>query len=69
MTPDILIQILLIALPAAQIVLVIAAMIHLRHQSLSERDLLLWDLIVLFVPLGAIMAFIYFSRHTDKRKR
>ena len=69
MIPVTLIQIVMIGVLAAQIVLVVAAMIHLRHQSLSERELLLWDVIVLFVPLGAIMAFIYFSRHTDKRKR
>ena len=53
---------------AGHIALVIAAMIHLRRQLLSERDLLLWDFIVVFVPLGAIMAFAYF-RGRDKRKR
>ncbi len=40
------------------VVLVVAAMVYLRRQSLSERDLL-----VVFVPLGAIVAFVYFQGH------
>lgn len=61
-------QLLNIIFLAGHIALVIAAMIHLRRQSLSERDLLLWDFIVIFIPLGSIMAFAYFRGH-DKRKR
>ena len=61
-------QLLNIIFLAGHIALVIAAMIHLRRQSLSERDLLLWDFIVIFIPLGTIMAFAYFRGH-DKRKR
>lgn len=45
------------------VVLIVAAMVYLRRQSLSERDLLVWDLIVVFVPLGAIVAFVYFQGH------
>ena len=61
-------QLLNIIFLAGHIALVIAAMIHLRRQSLSERDLLLWDFIVIFIPLGALIAFAYFRSH-DKRKR
>lgn len=61
-------QLLNISFVVGYVILVIVAMIHLRRQSLSERDLLLWDFIVVFVPLGAIMAFAYF-RGRDKRKR
>lgn len=61
-------QLLNISFVVGYVILVIVAMIHLRRQSLSERDLLLWDFIVVFVPLGAIMAFAYFRGH-GKRKR
>lgn len=61
-------QLLNISFVVGYVILVIVAMIYLRRQSLSERDLLLWDFIVVFVPLGAIMAFVYFRGH-DKRER
>ena len=61
-------QLLNISFVVGYVILVIVAMIYLRRQSLSERDLLLWDFIVIFVPLGAIMAFAYFRGH-DERKR
>ena len=61
-------QLLNISFVVEYVILIIVAMIYLRRQSLSERDLLLWDFIVVFVPLGAIVAFAYF-RGCDKRKR
>lgn len=40
------------------VMLVAAAMIHLRRQSLSEQDLLLWDLIMIFIPFAGAGFFI-----------
>lgn len=56
-------QLITISLLIAQIIMLIAALIHVRHQPLSQRDLLIWDLIILFIPIGWILAFIYFPRH------
>lgn len=61
-------QLLNISFAVGYVMLVVVAMIHLRRQSLSERDLLLWDFIVIFIPFGSIMAFVYFRGH-DKRER
>ena len=69
MFPFTLIQLVMIGILAAQILLVIAAMIHLRHQALSERELLLWDVIVLFIPFGAIMALFFFPHRRNHRPR
>jgi hypothetical protein len=69
MFPFTLIQLVMIGLPAAQIGLVIAAMIHLRHQTLSERELLLWDVIVLFIPFGAVMTLFFFPNRSNRHPR
>lgn len=61
-------QLLNISLVVGYVILVIVAMMHLRRQSLSERDLLLWDFIVIFIPFGSIMALAYFRGH-DQRGR
>lgn len=61
-------QLLNISFVVGYVMFVVVAMIHLRRQSLSERDLLLWDFIVIFIPFESIMAFAYFRAH-DKRER
>ena len=55
-------QLFTIGLLIAQVALVIAAIIHVRHQLLSQRELLVWDLVILFIPIGWILAFLYFPR-------
>lgn len=53
-------QLLALGLLVAQIALVIAAMWNLRRQGLAERQLVLWDMVVLLMPLGALIALAYF---------
>jgi len=61
-------QILSIGSLVAYIMLIIMAMVHLRRQLLSERELLFWDFIVVFVPIGAIIAFIYFPPNKHNKR-
>ncbi|MBZ0276116.1 MAG: hypothetical protein K8I60_08230 [Anaerolineae bacterium] len=57
---DTLFQVSVLGLLVVQIALIIFAMWNLRRQGLSERLLVLWDMIVLFVPLGSLIALAYF---------
>lgn len=59
--PSALLQLIVIIFLIAQIALAVVALIYLRRQGLSERQLLVWDVIVLFVPFGAFLAYFYFQ--------
>lgn len=63
----ILFQLLSIAMLLGYIVLILAALWFLRRQSLTERELLLWDALVLFTPIGAFIVFLYFPRASQQR--
>lgn len=61
-------QLLSIGMLIGYIIMIIMAMLHLRRQSLADRELLLWDFIVVFVPLGAIVAFMYFPPNMHNKR-
>lgn len=66
---DLVFQIVMTGALIGYIVLVIGAMVHIRRQQLSERDLLVWDVLILMVPLGAVLAFAYFPPRNGKKKK
>ena len=55
-------QVLVILTLLAYVALIVMAMRYVRRQNLSERQLIFWDAIILFMPIGMFIPYLYFSR-------
>lgn len=54
---------ILMALPLiVYIGLIFWALRYVRQQNLTERDLILWDIIIVLCPIGAVLPFLYFRK-------
>ena len=57
-----------ILLAALHHVLVLAVWIYMYRQGAAARDLVFWGSIAFFIPLGSIVAFVYF-RHRSRQTK
>jgi len=61
-------QLLSISSLIAYFILMVAALNFLTRQPISRSEMIIWGLIVMFVPLGALLPQMVFSAN-EKKKR